>query len=145
VTVTQPQPQPLDLDHAEALANAATPGPWFNDSHEIYAGPHTDIPAMNEWIGETCDPSRPDHGAANAALAAWARDGVPALVAEIRRLRAELAQARQQAAAVLALPVATSAELRLMDGERYHHALGYAQALAEVRRLLATAPASSGA
>jgi hypothetical protein len=83
--------QPLDLDAIEARANAATPGPWFNDSHEIYAGPHTDIPAMNEWIGETCDPTRPDHGAANAALAAWSRDGVPALVAEIRRLTAELA------------------------------------------------------
>lgn len=88
--------QPLDLDAIEALTNAATPGPWFNDSHEIYAGPHPDMPAMNEWIGETCDPNRPDHGAANAALAAWSRDGVPALVADIRRLRTELHIARQE-------------------------------------------------
>lgn len=84
------QPQPLDLDAIEARANAATPGPWFNDSHEIYAGENTDIPAMSEWIGETCDPRRPDHGAANAEFVAAARTDVPALVAEIRRLTADV-------------------------------------------------------
>src|SRR5689334_24535637 len=47
------QPHALDLDAIEARTNAATPGPWFNDSHEIYAGENTDIPAMSEWIGET--------------------------------------------------------------------------------------------
>jgi len=83
------QPHALDLDAIEARTNAATPGPWFNDSHEIYAGENTDIPAMSEWIGETCDPRRPDHGAANAAFIAAARTDVPALVAEIRRLTAE--------------------------------------------------------
>jgi hypothetical protein len=45
-------------------------------------------------------------------------------------------------AAVLALPVATPGELRLMDGERYHQAVGRADALAQVRRLL-SAPAKT--
>ncbi|PBC80150.1 hypothetical protein BX265_4986 [Streptomyces sp. TLI_235] len=61
-----------------------------------------------------------------------------------REAKAALEDARARIAAVLALPVATSAELRLMDGERYHHALGYAQALADVARAIntATAPTS---
>lgn len=58
------------------------------------------------------------------------------------RLRADVAAERDRTAAVLALPDAASIELRLMDSERYHQAVGRADALAQVRRLL-SAPAKT--
>lgn len=80
----------LDLDAIEARANAATPGPWCTDSWEIYQG--TEYVAGAEWIGETCRAGEMDDSRADAEFVAAARTDVPALVAEVRRLRAELAE-----------------------------------------------------
>jgi len=88
------QPQPLDLDQIEARANAATPGPWCTDSWEIYQGTKYE-PGLSAWIGETCrGTSSLEQDRADAAFVAAARTDVPAMAAEIRRLRAELAEAR---------------------------------------------------
>jgi hypothetical protein len=47
------------------------------------------------WIGETCrGTSSPEQDRADAAFVAAARTDVPAMAAEIRRLRAELAEER---------------------------------------------------
>ena len=91
----------VDLDRIEALANAATPGPWTT--------------APDPGCGEVCDCgetcSREDHALiarsaaptvglavvlaeerdeANAAFIAAAREDIPALVAELRAARADL-------------------------------------------------------
>lgn len=71
-----------------ARAEAATPGPWCTDGAEIYTGTEY-LPWSSLWIGETC---RADdcHGSRDdAAFIAAARTDVPALLAEIERLRAE--------------------------------------------------------
>lgn len=86
------QPKPLDLDAIEQRAAKATPGPWWNDNFEIYTSEHVGIPAMCTWIGETCTVDLPDHGDTNGAFIANAREDVPAMAAEIRRLTAELAK-----------------------------------------------------
>lgn len=99
----------VDLDHAEALANAATPGPWGHYEGDDYADVAVNYQATSRG-SYTClqqvarieadwhfdDPRHSDcedEDAANQAHAdgafiAWSRDGVPALVAEIHRLRA---------------------------------------------------------
>ena len=99
----------IDLDRIEALANAATPGPWTT--------------APDPGCGEVCDCgetcSREDHALiarsaaptvglavvlaeerdeANAAFIAAAREDVPALVAELRAARAEIERLRTAAA-----------------------------------------------
>ena len=93
---------PLDLDAIEQRANAASDGPWWNDSHEIYAGHGT---SDDQWIGETCNIDLLDAGAANGAFLAAARQDVPALVAEIRRLRAEVVERRDQVLTEAAEPL----------------------------------------
>jgi hypothetical protein len=82
--------QPLDLDQIEARANAATPGPWCTDSWEIYQDSEYQ-PGISFWIGETCRADEENDGRADAEFVAAARTDVPAMAAEIRRLRAELA------------------------------------------------------
>lgn len=87
--MTDPAPPTgQQLDELEALANAATEGPWCTDGWEIYQGAEYRVGAA--WIGETCrgpvDSWEQDN--ANAAFAAAARAAVPALAAEVRRLRA---------------------------------------------------------
>ncbi|MEH0552538.1 hypothetical protein [Streptomyces sp. B21-101] len=82
----------LDLDDIETRANAATPGPWCTDSWEIYQGTEYE-PGLSMWIGETCRGTTDlEQDRADAAFVAAARTDVPALLAEIRRLRAELAE-----------------------------------------------------
>lgn len=73
---------------------AATPGPWCTDSWEIYQGAEY-MPGISYWIGETCRADEANDGRADAAFVAHARDDVPALLAEIDRLRAGLAGLRQ--------------------------------------------------
>ena len=87
----------LDLDAIQARADAATPGPWCTDSWEIYQG--TEYVAGAEWIGETCR-GRVDGLAqdrADAEFVAAARTDVPALLAEVRRLRASVAELERPA------------------------------------------------
>jgi hypothetical protein len=84
--------QQLDLDTIETRANAATPGPWCTDSWEIYQGSEYE-PGISTWIGETCrGMTSLEQDRADAAFVAAARTDVPALLAEVRRLRARVAE-----------------------------------------------------
>ncbi|WP_255951610.1 hypothetical protein [Streptomyces odontomachi] len=69
-------------------AEAATPGPWCTDLWEIYQGAEYE-PGLSSWVGETCRAEDPDGARADAAFIAGAREDVPALLAEIDRLRAQ--------------------------------------------------------
>ena len=72
------------LQAIKARANAATPGPWecHNDDFVV---------VLHDGVWHTI--SIPDTSP-NAAFIAAARADVPALVAEVERLRAQLAAAR---------------------------------------------------
>ncbi|MUL39608.1 hypothetical protein FZ103_00165 [Streptomonospora sp. PA3] len=83
----------LDLDAIEARTDAATDDPWgveaVGSSLMVMHRGHCTVVAI---LGDLSDPqARPD-----AEFIAHARADVPALVAEVRRLRAELATARRQ-------------------------------------------------
>ncbi len=71
----------LDLDAIEERANAAKPGPW----HYLHGYGF-------DWHPSGDGPSTP-----NVVFACRAREDVPALVAEVRRLRAEVERARKKA------------------------------------------------
>jgi hypothetical protein len=72
-----------------ARAEAATPGPWCTDSWEIYQGAEYE-PGISQWIGETCrGATSPEQDRADADFIARAREDVPALLAELARVRAE--------------------------------------------------------
>ena len=84
-------PAALDLDAIERRANAATPGPWLI----ISAGDDT------EGVIAVPDPEYSDTGyyyicvtylstARNDVFIAAARTDVPALVAEVRRIRGDI-------------------------------------------------------
>jgi hypothetical protein len=75
-----------ELNAIEARANAATPGPWELGEHEILAA-HSAVVVAGAGC---CDPVRLD---ADANFICQARTDAPALVAEVRRLRAALIQA----------------------------------------------------
>lgn len=74
-----------DLSEIEARCEAATPGKWF--VYHADAGPTVQVPkgwvALLDWkcCGGTLDQR------ANATFIAAAREDVPRLVAEVRRLR----------------------------------------------------------
>jgi hypothetical protein len=76
--------QPLDLDQIETRAAAASKGPWrlSDDYTDIHA-------ADGEHLASYCHTT-------DGEFIAHARTDVPAMAAEIRRLRAELAAARVQ-------------------------------------------------
>lgn len=77
-----------EIQAIEARANAATEGPWevralAGYPNECWAGPAIDAPGYSDfYTGYEGEISRP-----NAEFIAHARTDVPALVAEIRRLR----------------------------------------------------------
>lgn len=82
--------EPLDLDAVEARANAATPGPWWGggdrQSRNAYGlvGRTTDRGTGNAIaVLSGTDMDR----VADAEFIAAAREDVPALIAEVRRLR----------------------------------------------------------
>jgi hypothetical protein len=89
----------VDLDAIEARANAATPGPWkVNKRGHIGGGEFgTDPVVIN---GEGIEPffelgaSGPD----NSSFIAHARQDIPALIAEVRRLRQSQGQPSQEGA-----------------------------------------------
>jgi hypothetical protein len=82
------------LDDIDARQQAATEGPWCTDSWEIYQGTEY-LPGISQWIGETCrGTSSPEQDRADAEFVAHARTDVPALLAEIRRLREAMDQIR---------------------------------------------------
>lgn len=83
------------LNEIEARINAAYPGPWWTDGREIYQGDTGNTPSILRWIGDTRRPDDWDGSRDNAAFIAHARTDVPALLAEVRRLRAELDAEKQ--------------------------------------------------
>lgn len=64
----------VDLDELEALANAATPGPWWVESEELLEGFDGDV-------------ARCEHYRDTAFIAAANPKAVLAIIAELRRLR----------------------------------------------------------
>ncbi|MFD6240573.1 hypothetical protein ACFWFV_13775 [Streptomyces diastaticus] len=93
---------PEYLAEIAARIKAATAGPWCTDGAEIYQGDEYSWDAF--WVGETCRADEADGGTVDAAFIAHARTDVPALLAEVERLRAELA-ARPTGAELAASPV----------------------------------------
>ncbi len=75
---------------AEILERAekATPGPWTAYSSAWMVGSECGLIADTNEYGD----SETKASAPNCAFIAYARDDVPALVAEVKRLRAELEQ-----------------------------------------------------
>ena len=67
---------PERIDELEALANAATEGPWDSDPYEV----------IDTWGKTVADCTRPN----DTAFITESREAVPALIAEVRRLRGEL-------------------------------------------------------
>ena len=81
--------QQLDLDAIEARANAATDGPWtlHEDDGDTFRAPAWEVrPASGEMVARLRD-----WASADAEFIAHARTDVPALLAEVRRLRAVVA------------------------------------------------------
>lgn len=90
--MTDQQP---DLDHLDALHAAATPGPWhLTDSSAIVA------PLTADEIADVWEPTAASR---NGEFIEAAREALPALVDEVRRLRAELATARADTYAAVAV------------------------------------------
>lgn len=88
--------QDLDLDRLEALANAATEGPWEADDRETLAE------VIQRFEG--CD--SPDYLLADRLLKEGFRrltvtpemiEAVPSLIAEVRRLRADIDRVKAEA------------------------------------------------
>jgi hypothetical protein len=150
--------QPLDLAPIQARADAATNGDWgwFD------GGDYADIVADYQSTGSgsySCrqqvarieadwhfdDPQHADcedvdaseQAMADADFIAHARTDVPALIAEVTRLREDLADAQARITAALAIPAATRDELEYMDPEDYQQAVGYSNALWKVQQALA--------
>lgn len=89
--------QPLDLDQIERRANA-TPGPWA--LHDALDG---DGYPGHLWVVETPDGTPGDNAVvisigdkATGEFIAASRTDIPNLIGEVRRLRAELAERRDQ-------------------------------------------------
>jgi hypothetical protein len=93
----------LDLDEVEARANAATEGPWRALTSGRRGGDHWHVTDSDQSIalihasdGEDEDMREPD-----AEFIAHARTDVPALVAEVRRLRAKVVAVEQAGTVVI--------------------------------------------
>lgn len=75
-----------ELEAIEAACLAATPGPWTREEPGVRGPwPHESAEVDGPWLGYTGDFKVPD-----ATFIAGARSWVPALVEEVRRLRADL-------------------------------------------------------
>lgn len=89
----------LDLDAIEARLAAATPGPWrayTKERHDSLFGLPDDtayswvtVSHDDEIIGELFDDATGHRGSLDAAFIAAAPTDIAALIAEVRRLRAE--------------------------------------------------------
>ncbi|MFJ7782230.1 hypothetical protein ACIQY8_05880 [Streptomyces albidoflavus] len=92
--------EPLSPEYLAEIAartEAATAGPWCTDGAEIYQG--DEYVSYAFWVGETCRADEADGGTVDAAFIAHARTDVPALLAEVERLRAALSSATDVIAA----------------------------------------------
>ena len=83
-----------DLDAIEQRANAATEGPW-EAGDDDWDGGYIRMPADGFGVAyiATHIQQGADEGCADAEFIAHARADVPALLAEVRRLRADAEQA----------------------------------------------------
>lgn len=93
-----------ELDRLEALANAATPGPWVADERWVEDADEYDI-------GEAQETS-------DAEFIAAARTAIPQLIAEIRRLQAIIDPVTQGSAAIVPLELSKQnlIDAGVMDG-----------------------------
>jgi len=89
-----------ELDAIEARANAATDGPWSwdcgdagIDESQKYCTVSAEDDTGDFAIAEINDMYPPDGGRSNARFIAHAREDVPDLVAEVKRLGSELGAA----------------------------------------------------
>lgn len=69
------------LDEIEALCAAATPGPWHLTDSDAIVAPLTATKIADVW--------EPTQATRNGEFIETARDAMPALLAEIRRLKAQ--------------------------------------------------------
>jgi hypothetical protein len=79
--------QPLNLDEIEARAAAATPGPWFVETHaptlsRLVCSEDGTLDINFGYVGNRTEP--------DAEFVAYARTDITAMAAEIRRLRDQL-------------------------------------------------------
>lgn len=86
--MTTTPPTELELDEIETRANAATPGPWSVDSSIPY-GHRVGTSDEADWVARTGDHGEDGSEADAAYIAALHPETAKALVAEVRRLRAE--------------------------------------------------------
>ncbi|MFZ3592244.1 hypothetical protein [Streptomyces sp. BH104] len=90
-------PQPLtdeQLAEIQARTESATPGPWWTDILPEHGGESIGIDAPGDnWIVPVQDLHEPD-----AEFVAHARTDVPTLLAEVQRLKGELAKVAEFAA-----------------------------------------------
>lgn len=93
----------LDLDAIEARARAATPGPWHHGRRATSSvlTPAHRVSAPNALILAYVDAERPNSESDFEFFTA-AREDVPALCAEVRRLREELAECHASGELLLA-------------------------------------------
>jgi hypothetical protein len=134
VTITEEK-----LAELEALAAAATPGPWrVSMSGYSVKSYDADVPIVaTPRGGAQATGKQLEHWHANSDLIAAARDAVPALVAEVRRLR-EVAADNSQAYVDLETERDQAAALaHELVAERDMHRRGCADALSQVDGLVA--------
>jgi hypothetical protein len=87
---------PSDLEAIEQRANAATPGPWDPLFQRNDNGSWGEVLSEKKLVAEVCTDIgclMSDADQNNTVFLAAARSDVPALVAEVRRLRAALEEA----------------------------------------------------
>lgn len=85
---------PEELEQIKAREERATPGPWYHQ--QAFSGQHF----VGEGPSDAPTPLALMHGsfdkqARNAAFVTAARTDIPELIAEVERLRAELAELRR--------------------------------------------------
>lgn len=102
--------EPIDLDAIEARAKAATPGPW-SETRDGVRCRDSKIPGQTFRLFTL---SSFEMAQADCAFVAAARQDVPALVAEVWRLRGE--NARWRACVDSAEANARSADARYLAG-----------------------------
>lgn len=87
----------LDLEAIERRAEKATPGPWSVPPPEKYGAPnHSYVEAPSGHVAIThVNGIYRDGCVSDAAFIAHAREDIPALIAEVRRLTAERDEARE--------------------------------------------------
>ena len=94
--MTGPKPDALDVDTIEARANAATPGPW-KERESIWCGSFAVEGPFGFDMNQT-ERRKPYillDSPSDATFIAHAREDIPALVGEVRRLREREAKLRE--------------------------------------------------